>query len=301
MAPSASAPGLSVLVVTYNSAATMGRVLQSLPWADLPGLRAVVVDNASTDDTRDQLAAFTPPNGGTLLPIFNDRNRFFAAAVNQGLARAQGDDVLLVGHDCFLEPGAVRTLRDWMARHPDVGVVAPRLVDEAGRLHPSCRNLPTWRDLFLETCGLPRLAPGRFTPPWKQVDLETDIPIDVEQPEASCLLIRREALDRVGPMDTRFPLFFNDVDWCRRFMEAGWRIVYLPAARAVHLKGASIYARRASTIWHSHQGFYRYVRKNKQPGPLPRLLLIFASLMLVWTALLRWLGVLLMPRLRRRL
>jgi hypothetical protein len=97
-------------------------------------------------------------------------------------------------------------------------------------------------------------------------DFAHDRPADVDQPEASCLVVRRAAFEQAGFMDERFPLFFNDVDWCRRIRAAGWRIAFRPEASVFHEGGASVNRAGAVKYWKSHQGFYRYLAKVRPRG-----------------------------------
>ena len=109
---------------------------------------------------------------------------------------------------------------------------------------------------------------------------------EVDQPEASCLLTSRKVVNQVGLMDEQFSMFFNDVDWCRRFNKHKWKIIFDPSAKVEHVKGASVYANKIPMIWKSHQGFYRYF--NKYPElKLQKLINPFLGLLLIVTALLR--------------
>jgi N-acetylglucosaminyl-diphospho-decaprenol L-rhamnosyltransferase len=136
-------------------------------------------------------------------------------------------------------------------------------VDPSGMTQPSCRRFPVVRDALLEMTGLPRLFPRRFRPHWKMPEFDHASTARVEQPEATCLMVRRQAFEAVGPMDERFPLFFNDVDWCRRIRESGWDIVFFPVAVVGHVRGASVNRVPVMKIWKSHQGFYRYFAKYR--------------------------------------
>ena len=150
---------------------------------------------------------------------------------------------------------------DFLKTHSDVGLVAPQLINPEGRILASCRRFPTYSDVLFELSGLSRMCSARFTPRWKMPDFEHKTQMEVSQPEATCLMTHRKTLNEVGFMDERFPMFFNDVDWCRRFLMKGWKIVFHPDAKVYHQRGASILAHRIPMIWKSHQGFYRYFQK----------------------------------------
>lgn len=279
-------PALSAVIVTFNSEAVILSCLTSLH-AAASDAEIIIIDNHSTDSTITAIETFTrrhPASGITL--VRTRRNCGYARAVNMGLARARGGTIMLLGPDVRLFPNTYQRLRRCLQTDTRIGMAAPRLVDEHGSTRPSVRHLPTFTDLWLELSGLPRLFPGRITASWKARKFDYGTSGPAEQPEASCLLCRREAVRDIGPMDERFFMFFNDVDWCRRFRDEGWSIRYCHDATAVHAGGHSVYQRRLPMIWKSHQGFYRYLKKyTASPGG--RLSLILAGFCLITAAFFR--------------
>ncbi len=103
-------------------------------------------------------------------------------------------------------------LTNFLKNHPGTGLIAPKLINKYGKTHSSCRHFPTISDLRLELSGLPKLLPKKIKSKWKMVDVYHNTLMEVEQPEASCLMTHRKALHQTGLMDERFPIFFNDVD-----------------------------------------------------------------------------------------
>ncbi|MBN2201698.1 glycosyltransferase family 2 protein [bacterium] len=278
---------ISVLIVTYRSERYILPCLSSLPGTVDGGVEVCVVDNSLSDETRALIGTFMRgPEGRRIRVIPGREPRSYAAAVNLGLRACRGDWICLLGPDTRMGRGCLEYMIRYLRRHPEAGAAAPRLTDDAGRPLPSCRRFPGVRDALLEMSGLPRLWPSRFTPRWKMPDFRLDRIADVDQPEATCLLLRRRVVDAVGPMDERFPLFFNDVDWCRRIRTAGWRIVFLPEASVEHVRGASVNREPFIKIWRSHQGFYRYLSKHIGSGRRRPLLPVLGWLFIV-TAVLR--------------
>lgn len=225
-------------------------------------MEVLLIDNRSSDCTRGKIEDFCIQHNESLIKRFwNTTNRGYACGVNQGLSVSRGDFVLLLGPDTRVFPGSLETMIDFLKTHPDVGLVAPQLLDLKGRIMASCRRFPNHGDVLLELSGLPRIFPARYTPRWKMPDFEHKTQMEVEQPEATCLMTHRNTLNEVGFMDERFPMFFNDVDWCRRFKMKGRKIVFYPDSKVQHQRGASILPHRIPMIWKSHQGFYRYFQK----------------------------------------
>ncbi len=277
---------LTILIITFQNETDIIPCLDAIPWSDL-SVHVHVVDNASRDATRKRIENYCSKHLDRHIDTTrNPVNRGYAEGLNQALPDVRSPWILLLGPDVRLESGAVNTLVRFLENHPDVGCAAPQLVDEEERIRASCRRFPAIKDLLLELTGLPRVASSRFCTGWRMPDFDHRTQRDVDQPEASCLLIRREALEQVGSMDSRFPLFFNDVDWCRRFHEKGWRIVFLPDARAVHRGGASIRSLGVAAIWKSHQGFYRYFLKYAET-PGERLAIYLLGWLLIITATIR--------------
>ncbi|HUA19354.1 MAG TPA: glycosyltransferase family 2 protein [Bryobacteraceae bacterium] len=221
-----------VVVVTYNSAQVIGRCLDSCG-----RLQVVVVDNKSHDATCETVQQ----RAGVKL-IANSRNCGFAQAVNQGVAALDTELVLLLNPDTELE-GGIDPLESACSR-PGVGLAAGRLVDERGRAQAgfTLRRFPTPLTLIFEVLGLNRLLP--WTPVnrrYRCLDVDLAAPGEVEQPAGAFLMFRREVWHRLGGFDTRFqPLWFEDVDFCRRARDLGLKIQYVPQVTARHQGGHSI-------------------------------------------------------------
>ncbi|MGW0778858.1 glycosyltransferase [Streptomyces sp. NPDC002835] len=230
-------PEVSVLLVSWNTCAETRACLDSLPRAATDGLRyeVIVVDNGSRDGSPDMLAAH--PN---VLLLRNERNLGFAAAVNQAYARARGDMILLLNSDVRLWPGALTALAGFLRERPDVAGVAPLYLNPDGSVQQHYMRLPTFRSLVALATTL-RYLPG-FRRPWREhlmggADLSRQG--QVEQPSASCLLLRRAVLDPAEVFDERFPLYFNDVLLARNLRLAGHRLWMTPDAVVTHTLGAS--------------------------------------------------------------
>jgi GT2 family glycosyltransferase len=251
---------LSIVIVTWNSAADIDACIDSLNFGH--EFEVIVVDNASTDDTRSLLAQHHHVS-----VIANERNEGFARANNQGLRIATGDYVLLLNPDTKVDLGALDVLSDFLDAHPDAGAVAPRLVNPDGTTQTSIRSLPTAASTLWELTGLARLFPrSRVFGRWKMLYFDYERESVVDQPMASCLMLRRNVLNDLGGFDEKFPIFFNDVDLSERMADAGWKTFYLPTARVVHRRGASTSQARPRMITASHRSLFRYLRKHDRSG-----------------------------------
>jgi GT2 family glycosyltransferase len=251
---------LSVVIVTWNSAADIEACVDSINFGS--EFEVIVVDNASSDATRDKLSRYHH-----LKLVVNTSNRGYARASNQGIKLAAGEYVLLFNPDTRAELGALDALCRYLDEHPAAGAVAPRLISPDGATQYSIRSFPTATSLFWELIGLSRLFPknhvfGR----WKMKYFDYGRTAEVEQPMASCLMVRRSVLESLGGMDERFPIFFNDVDLSKRMAETGWKTTYLADARVVHRHGGSTKQVRTKMIRESHRSAFRYLRKHDRSG-----------------------------------
>jgi len=280
---------LSVVVVTWNSGPDIAACLDSLS----PGcpMEAIVIDNASRDDTLRQLEG-----RNDIRLVRNSRNLGYARANNQGIALARGELVLLLNPDTRVEPGALDRLVRCLDEDPALGAVAPRLVSPDGTTQQSVRAFPTAGSLLWELVGLARLFPrNRRFGGWRMSWFDYDRPAEIDQPMASCLIVRRSVLQQLGGFDETFPIFCNDVDLSYRMKLAGWTTRYLPEARVVHRRGASTAQARPRMITESHRSLFRFLRKHDRSG-LFWLKAVFLLPMLESTAVARRV----LYRLRRR-
>ena len=228
---------LSVSIVSYRTPAMLRQCLESIS-AERTGLtiEVAVVDNASGDGSAEMVAEQFP----WVRLIRNQRNRGFAAAHNQALRRASGRYWLVLNSDAAPLPGALRTLVDFLDVHPGMAVVGPRLRYPDGTVQPSRRRFPTLATLFLESTQLQRFSPSNpVLRRYYIADRSDDEPQDVDWLVGACLCVRAAAGQQVGLFDERFFMYSEELDWCRRFRAAGWRVVYVPAAEVIHFEGGS--------------------------------------------------------------
>ncbi|MDB5098752.1 MAG: glycosyl transferase family protein [Cyanobacteria bacterium RYN_339] len=225
-------PDLSILIVNWNTRELLLACLRSIT----APAEIVVVDNASHDGSADAVATEFP--GVTL--IRNDRNVGFAAANNQAYQACRGRYALLLNSDTLVPPGSLERLTAYMAAHPRVGIVGPRLEYGDGSYQISALRFSRPWDVYYEYARFPRLLqPAAQKAPRRLIPLSETEPTPVEYVMGAALLIRREAVDAIGLMDDAYFMYAEEVDWCFRARAAGWEIMYLPTAVITHLGGQS--------------------------------------------------------------
>ncbi|MER3420817.1 MAG: hypothetical protein C4290_09975 [Chloroflexota bacterium] len=251
---------LSVVIVNYNTMGYTRRCLASLS-DGARGLawEAVVVDNASSEPGAEALAREFP----NVRVLRRARNGGFAAGANTGIRAARADVLFLLNPDTRVMPGAAAALLQYLRAHPDVGIVAPKLVNPDGSLQLSCRRFPTlWTGVFNRYSLLTRLVPrNRFSTAYLMSDWDHASTREVDWVSGAAMMITRAALTRVGGFDEGYFFAMEDVDLCRRMHEAGLRVVYLPDAVVEHCIGGSASTAPARALIARHRGMWRYYRR----------------------------------------
>jgi GT2 family glycosyltransferase len=229
---------LSVIIVTWNNERDIGRCLRSV-FACAEGLETevIVVDNGSKDGTLNEIEKFRVYQ--TLRTILNGENRGFAAANNQGLAIAKGDFVLLLNSDTEVVPGAFAETVRHMREHPEAGIVGCKLLNFDGSLQPSVRRFPTWKDQAVILLKLHNFFP-KLVARYMAADFDYKKEQEADQVRGAYFCLSRQLFAKIGPLDERgFFNWFEEVDYCRRARNSGFKTVYLPSALCRHAGGAS--------------------------------------------------------------
>jgi N-acetylglucosaminyl-diphospho-decaprenol L-rhamnosyltransferase len=223
---------VSLILVNFHSGEPLRRFFASLDRHPILASREIlVVDNAPQDGVASWLAAEHPDVG--VLPM--DRNVGYARAVNAGLHAARGNALLIINPDVELSEQGIDKALTYLREHPEVGIVGARLLNPDGSVQHSARRFYTLLTILLRRTPLGRLFPQhRALRRHLMLDDDLEAPRPVDWVMGAWMLVRRAALERVGPMDARFFLYFEDVDWCYRMWEAGYEVHYFPLATFVH-------------------------------------------------------------------
>lgn len=255
----------SVILVTYNSGASIGACLEALGDGDY---EVVVVDNASQDDSVARVQEIAAQHPLQLLRI--SRNIEFAAAVNHGVRAASGRVLLVLNPDAIAELGAVAALLQCMG-HFDADAAGGALLGTDGRTARgfTFRRLPTFWALIFEATLVNYIWPGNpVNRRYRCLDADYSQIQQVEQPAGACLAVTRKAWDEVGGFDEQFfPVWFEDVDLCQRLWAHGCKIMYCPEAHFRHSGAHSVGQltfRQRQLYWYTNM--LRYARKHFSQG-----------------------------------
>lgn len=264
------------VIVNYNAGGLLKQAVDALLAGSLrPEIE--VVDNASTDGSIDVLRS-DPAYTETVSLTVNAANRGFAGANNQILRGGDARYYLLLNPDCIVDPDAVSELAAFMDRSPEVGLAGAALRNPDGSLQKtSKRRFPTPLSGLARSLGLHRLgvadgAMGDF-------DLARESGDGAQVVEAvsgALMFVRGAALERVGLLDEGYFMHCEDLDWCKRFWDAGYQVAFVPSAGARHVKGGS--GRGARVTWYLHRGMIRFYDKHyRQRYPLVFSVLVHAA------------------------
>ena len=225
---------ISVVLVATNCRGDIERNIEQLRGQEGVALEVVVVDNGSTDGTRDFLE-----QQSDLLLIANQENQWLNPARIQGLAHVTAPSILFFAPDTSMPPDTLLRLKEALDREPSVGLVGPRLFGQHGH---DMRNgqfpYPTVRWVVFDALGLADRFRRNVLPPERTVDaaaqLESAGYDDVPFLNGSCLLLRRAALDAIGGLDPRFFFDWEELDLARRLYKAGYKVQLVPKTNVMH-------------------------------------------------------------------
>ena len=290
-------PDLSIIIVSWNVRELLRKCLASVEAGrDSLTLQVIAVDGASTDGSPDMVAAGFPRV--ELIPCAD--NVGFPRGNNIGLARATGRFLLLLNPDTVVLGDALPRMIDHLEANPDIGLLGPQLLNPDGSIQSSRRRFPSLATGFFESTWLEGLAPGVLAR-YYALELSDNAIADVDWITGACIMGPRVVYERMGGLDEGYYMYSEELDWCRRIKDAGWRVVYFPRAQVIHHGAQS--SEQAVTARHINfqRAKLRYYRKyhGRMSASVLRLFLLANY---AWQLALEWLKGLFgsKPTLRRQ-
>jgi hypothetical protein len=252
---------VSVVVVTLNALPWIERCLESVR-----AYETIVVDHGSKDGTLELVRRRFPE-----VRLIEEGNTGLGAGSNTGMRVASGDYFLLLNSDAWAVGDAVERLVAFTKEHPEAAVVGPKLLNPDGSLQRSVRGFPSLWRLSTEYFFLRKLAPGsRALNAFYASRFPHDEVREAEFVMGACMLVRREAADTVGLFDEDFFMFSEETDWCYRFRQAGWKVLFFPGAEFVHVGGASTSQNWGPMYREQLRGHLRFLAKHRGPREAER-------------------------------
>ena len=233
---------LSIVILSWNVRDLLRQCLKSVARdrplsADHPPLATeiIVVDNASSDGSAEMVRAEFPD----VRLIANQANRGYTGGNNDGITAAAGRYVMILNPDTRVLADALAAMVTYADAHLDIGVVGPQLLNSDGSVQSSRRRFPTLMTGLFESTWLEPLAPRNVLQRYYVLDQPDDAIQEVDWLFGACFLVRHEVIQQVGALDEEFFMYSEEMDWCRRIRQAGWKVVYLPKAQVIHYGGKS--------------------------------------------------------------
>jgi GT2 family glycosyltransferase len=255
---------LAVVVVTFNALPYIEQCLHSVD-----GWPTVVVDHGSRDGTVALVEEKFPD-----VRVVRQENLGLAAGWNRGIGETSSRFVLILNADAWAVGEGVRKLLAFAQSEPRAALVGPKLLNTDGTLQRSVRGFPTLWRLATEYFFLRKLAPhSQALNAFYAGGFDHDRVIEAEFVMGAVMLVRRDAIEQAGPLDEDFFLFSEETDWCFRFREAGWKVLFYPGAEFAHVGGASHGGRMFTENLRGHLRFLAKHRGPKEAERARRLLL----------------------------
>ncbi|MCX6799992.1 MAG: glycosyltransferase family 2 protein [Candidatus Falkowbacteria bacterium] len=226
---------ISIIIVSWNVCDRLQENLKALfeNCRDIE-FEVFIVDNNSHDDT----VLMIEKNYPLVKIIKNDKNLGFARANNQGIKLAQGRYILLLNPDMRTELNTVKCMVEWMDNNPKAGVAGCHLIDENGKTIKHIRRFPMMSDQLAVILKIPHLYP-KVLNQYLCMDFDYTKEQEVDQVRGSFFMIRKEVIKKIGGLDERYFIWFEEVDYCRQVKLAGWKVMYTPAAQCIDYVGQS--------------------------------------------------------------
>ena len=282
----------SVIIVNYNVkdflAQALRTIRKSFAYAQQrrPGLESeiFVVDNASEDGSVEMVQSQFPE----VITIANKQNAGFARANNIALSRSTGDYILLINPDTLMQEDTIDVMLSAFENDPSIGMAGCKILNPDGTLQLACRRgFPTPWVAFTKISGLSSLFPqtklfGKYNVTFRDPDKS----YEVDAISGSFMMIRRTVFEQIGGLDETFFMYGEDLDWCYRIQQSGWKIFYIADTQIIHYKGESTRRSNIDEIRTFYKAMSVFVEKNISQSPFIKGLLnatIWMRALFAWT------------------
>ncbi len=252
---------LSIILVNWNTCDLTRDAVASV-FKETQGIdfEVIVVDNNSADGSVEMIKKEFPQ----VVLIANNDNRGFGKANNQGLKIAQGDYLMFLNTDTVILDGALNKLVNYLDGHSDVMMVGPRLLNKDLTFQHACRRmLPNPINSFFHLFGLAKVFKNsKFVTDYKRYAADPEITGPTEALSGAAMMFRRQVYAEIGGFDEIFFMYGEDLDFCKRVLEKGWKTVYVSEAKIIHFGGQSSGKRRVKSLINFHEAMWLYYKKH---------------------------------------
>lgn len=270
---------LSVTICSWNTEALLRKCLRALEAVRGEAeFEVIVVDNNSQDGSAAMVEREFP-----WVRLFRmAQNLGFTGGHNFAFEQRKAGHVFPLNSDAYVHQGCIRKVLDYARSHPEAGMIGPKLLNPDGSLQFSARRWPHPLAAAFRNTPLGRLFPkNRFTRDYLMADWAHDEVREVDWVSGAAFFARAEVLERVGAFDPAYYMYCEDVDWCFRAWQAGFKVMYLPDAVVTHEIGRSTDLAPNRMIFRFHASMLRFYRKNL----LPQQIVVFRPFLYVFALL----------------
>ena len=252
---------LALVIINYNTREDLRRCLLSAGERLGDAFSLTVVDNGSTDGSREVVREEFP----RVALVENPGNPGYASACNAGLRATSEPYVMVLNSDVEFVEGGLEVLVNYMEEHPEVGALGPMVLNPDGTRQMSCRRFPSMLENVVHGFLGDVWPDNPLTKSYQMKDLEGAGPREVDWVSGAAMLLRREAVEEVGGFDERYFMYVEDVDLCWRLRRAGYGVVYHPGFRLVHRVGRASSQQSVRMLYQHHRSMYIFFRRT-YPG-----------------------------------
>jgi GT2 family glycosyltransferase len=250
-----------IIIVNYNCTDYTIRCIDSIKRHTQSCWTSIIVIDNNSNDIPDRIAESFPD----IQLIKNSRNIGFGKAINYGLKLSKLKYTILINPDALIPDESLFDVINYLEKHKEIAVAGPKILEWNGNIQGSARRFPTaWTSICGRKSPLTRMSPGNSITRREFICFngEKHKPQTVDWVSGACMIIRRDAIKQVGGFDSRFFMYWEDADLCKRLKKLGWKIVYYPKAQVYHQTGKSSATRPVRSIYHFHKSCYYYFRKH---------------------------------------
>ena len=271
---------VSVCIVTLNASKYLHHCLTLLEQSQGAEVeQIIVVDNRSNDNTVKMIHE----KHSSVTLIQNNRNEGYTIPMNRAMKETDSEYLLILNPDAFVKPKAVAALANFLDLHPEVGIAGPKVLNVDGTFQKSCRRgvARPWNVISYFTGLAERFPDNSKYTGYHLSHLDENILNEVDGVSGSCMMIRRNLIDKIDCFDERFFAYQEDSDYCFRAKAAGWKIYYVPEAEVIHdagRGGSAAYKYRSLFEW--HRSYYLLYKKHFSADYFPLVNGLFYSAML---------------------
>ncbi|MCX6796977.1 MAG: glycosyltransferase family 2 protein [Candidatus Doudnabacteria bacterium] len=268
---------LSIIILAYNSKNDLGRLLPSVFGSETKySYEIIIVDNGSNDGTYDWLKAKSYQ-----LKAIRNINTGFAHGNNLGIKQAQGRYILLLNPDTKIEPGTLEVMLSFMDQNQKVGISGCKVIKPDGKLDLACRRrFPNPWNSFKSLFLLSRQD-------YNFANADENLSMEIDSVMGAFLLVRKSVIEKIGMLDEDFFMYGEDIDWCWRCKQAGYKVWYYPKTFITHYKGSSSRKLPFKALRWFHEAMWIFYRKHyKSQYPFVLNWLVFLGIYLRLTVLI---------------